>query len=74
MKNLSNNVHSRKSRQQMNNFTSNKILIKRIKKIDASNLDYHMRKLKTSVIYIQVNNAKRIEIIDRITKNRKTIK
>ncbi len=74
MKNLSNNVYSRKSRQRMNNFTLNKMLIKRIKKIDASNLNYYMRKLKTSVIYIQVNNVERIEIIDRITKNRKIIK
>jgi len=52
MKNLSNNVYSRKSRQRMNNFTLNKMLIKRIKKIDTSNLDYHMRKLKTNVVYI----------------------
>jgi len=73
MKNLSNNVHSCKSCQQINNFISNKMLIKRIKKIDASNLNYYMRKLKTSVIYIQVNNVERIEIIDRITKNRKII-
>jgi len=50
------------------------MLVKRVKKIDASNLDYYTHKLKTSAIYIQVNNAKRIEIIDRITKNRKIIK
>jgi len=50
------------------------MLIKRIKKIDISNLNYYMRKLKTNVVYIQVNDAKRIEIIDRITKNRKIIK
>jgi len=50
------------------------MLIKRVKKINASNLNYYTRKLKTSVIYIQVNNVKRIKIIDRITKNRKTIK
>ena len=48
--------------------------MKRIKKINALNLNYYMRKLKTSIVYIQVNNAKRIEIINRITKNRKTIK
>jgi len=74
MKDLSNNVYSCKFRQRMNNFTLNKMLIKRVKKINASNLNYYMRKLKTSAIYIQINNVERIEIIDRITKNRKTIK
>jgi len=52
MKNLSNNVHNRKSRQRINNFTLNKMLIKRVKKINASNLNYYTRKLKISVIYI----------------------
>jgi len=52
MKNLNNNVHNRKSRQRMNNFTLNKMLIKRIKKINISNLNYYMRKLKTNVVYI----------------------
>ncbi len=50
------------------------MLIKRAKKINASNLDYYTHKLKISVVYIQVNDAKRIEIINRITKNRKAIK
>jgi len=58
----------------MNNFTLNKMLIERVKKINASNLDYYMRKLKTSVVYIQASDVKRIKIINRITKNRKTMR
>jgi len=58
----------------MNKFILNKMLIKRVKKINASNVDYYMRKLKTSVVYIQASDVEGIEIIDRITKNRKTIK
>jgi len=45
------------------------MLVKQVKKINASNLDYYIRKLKTIVVYIQVNNIKRIEIINCITKN-----
>ncbi len=48
--------------------------MKQIKKINTSNLNYYICKLKTIVVYMQINNTKRIKIINCITKTRKTIK